>query len=450
MNNIKDFSNKLFSKGKALGFDDMEVYYVDNDSFDIKVYKGEIDSYNVNSSRGLSFRGLIDGKMGYSFTEKFEEEDIEYLLNSAKKNIKEVENKGEEFIFGGSKKYQAPFENKYKEIDSAKKIEDALNLEKLGLSKDKRIDSVQHCILQTAKGSRRIINTKGLDLNDTFGGCIAYLSLIAKDGESVKSGFSFKMVEAYEDLNFEEIAKEATRETIAKLNATTLKTGKYKVILRNNVVADMLETFSSVFSADSVQKGLSLLKDKLGEEIASSKVNLIDNPFLNESSTKLTFDDEGVATNKKTLIEKGVLKTYLHNIKTSKKDGVVSTGNGFKSSYKSTVGISPTSFYIEKGERSLEDIISTSDECILITELQGLHSGASPVSGDFSLAAIGSFVKDGKIQNSIEQITVSGNFYELLKNISEVASDFKLSSPTGAGGFGGPSIVIKELNISGN
>lgn len=450
MSDIKNFANKLFSKGKALGFNDMEVYYIDTDSFDIKVYKGEIDSYNVNTSKGLSFRGLIDDKMGYSFTEKFNEEDIDYLLDSAKKNIKEVENKGEEFIFEGSSEYHKSFKNKYKEVDSAKKIKDALKLEKLGLSRDKRVDSVQYCILQTSKGSRRIINTKGLDLNDTFGGCIAYLSLIAKDGDSVKSGYSFKMVEDYEELDFEEIAKEATKEVLAKLGAESLKTGKYKVILRNNVVADMLETFASVFSSDAVQKGLSLLKDKVGEAIASSNVNLVDNPFLSESNIKLTFDDEGVATSEKKLIENGVLKTYLYNLKTAKKDNVKSTGNGFKPSYKSTVGIIPTSFYIEKGDKTLESIIENMKEGVLITELQGLHSGASPVSGDFSLAALGHFIKDGEIKNSLEQITVSGNFYELLKSVSEVASDFKLSSPTGSGGFGGPSIVINELNISGN
>ncbi|KMT20841.1 TldD/PmbA family protein [Clostridium cylindrosporum] len=447
--NIKDFSNKLFSKGKELGFEEMEIYYVDSDSFEVKVYSEEIDSYSVNTSRGLSFRGIIDGKMGYSFTEKFEEEDIEYLVISAKNNIEEVEIKGEEFIFEGSSDYHKPFESKYKEVDTEKKIKNVIDLEKLGSSIDKRIESVQHCILQTAKGSRRIINTKGLDLEDSSGICIAYLSLVAKDGEDVKSGSSFKMVESYNDLEFEEIAKEATEETVSKIGATTPKTGKYKIILRYDAAADFLSTFASVFSADAVHKGLSLLKNKIGEKIASDKINIIDNPFLEEGSSKCTFDDEGVATYKKTLIENGILKTYLHNIKTSKKDGVESTGNGFKASYKSPVDISPTNLYIEKGERSLDNIIKDSDETILITELQGLHSGANSVSGDFSLAALGKLIKNGKVIGPVEQITISGNFYNLLKDVEEVAADFKLSVPSGAGGYGSPSIVIKEMNISG-
>lgn len=448
--NIKDFCDKLFLEGKKLEFEDMEIYYINSDSFEIKVYQGEIDSYNVNTSIGLSFRGLIDGKMGYSFTEKFEEEDISYLLESARKNIEEVENKGEEFIFEGSKSYTSSLKSKYKEIDSERKINDAINLEKLGLSIDKRIDSAQHCMLKTSRGSRKIINTKGLNLEDTVGGCMAYLSLVASDGDSVKSGYSYEILESYDEIDFNKIATEATKDVIEKFGAKSVKTGKYKVILRNNVVADMLETFAPVFSADSVQKGISLLKDKIGEQIASDIVNLVDNPFLEESSTKLTFDDEGVATKEKILIENGVLKTYLYNLKTARKDGRLSTGNGFKPSYKTPVNICPTSFYIEKGERSFNDIVKDLDEGLIITQFQGLHSGASPVSGDFSLAAIGKYIKDGKELNAVEQITVSGNFYELLNNIEEVASDFKLSSPTGSGGFGGPSIVVKELNISGN
>lgn len=446
---LKEFASKVFEKGRDLGFEEMEVYYVDSDSFEVKVYNKEIDAYNVNTSRGLSFRGLLNGKMAYSFTEKFEDEDIDYLVNIAKENVQEVEIEGEEFIFEGSESYHPSFESKYQEVDAKIKIQDAIKLEELGYSKDERIESVQHCILQTAKGSRRIINTKGLDLSDSSGGSIAYLSLVAKDEESVKSGSSFKIVEDYSKLNFDDIAKEATDETISKIGGESISTGKYKVIFRYDVVSDMLSTFSSIFSADAVHKGLSLLKNKISEKIASDCVNIIDNPFLEAGGSKCTFDDEGVATYNKILVENGVLKSYLHNLKTSKKDGVDSTGNGFKASYKSPVDISPTYMYIEKGSRSLEEITSEINEGLIITQLQGLHSGASPVSGDFSLAALGQYIKNGKVVSPVEQITVSGNFYTLLKDIEEVASDFKLSNPSGAGGFGSASILIKEINISG-
>ncbi|MEG2539192.1 MAG: DNA gyrase modulator, partial [Clostridium sp.] len=191
---IRTFTEILFEKGKKLGFEDMEVYYTGSDSFDIKVYKSEIDSYNVNSSMGLSFRGIINGKMTYSFTERFNEDDIDYLLNLAVKNSNEVEIIGEDHIFEGSDNYHSEFSNNYSEVDSAKKIQDAILLEKKGSEIDNRIETVQHCMLQTAKGTRRIINTKGLDLSEESGVCMAYISVVASDGESKKSGSSFNMV----------------------------------------------------------------------------------------------------------------------------------------------------------------------------------------------------------------------------------------------------------------
>ncbi|MEF9934030.1 MAG: TldD/PmbA family protein [Clostridium sp.] len=446
---IRTFTEILFEKGKKLGFEDMEVYYTGSDSFDIKVYKSEIDSYNVNSSMGLSFRGIINGKMTYSFTERFNEDDIDYLLNLAVKNSNEVEIIGEDHIFEGSDNYHSEFSNNYSEVDSAKKIQDAILLEKKGSEIDNRIETVQHCMLQTAKGTRRIINTKGLDLSEESGVCMAYISVVASDGESKKSGSSFNMVESYGSLDFDAIAKEAVEEATIKIGAVTPKTGKYKIILRYDAAAELLSTFAGVFSAESVQKGLSLLKDKLNTKIACDKITIIDNPFLECSASKTTFDDEGVATKEKCLIEKGILKTYLHNLKTSKKDGVESTGNGFKSSYKAPVDISPTNLYIQSGERNLEDIISELDSAIMITELQGLHSGANSVSGDFSLAALGMYIENGKVVGPVEQMTISGNFYSLLRDVVEVANDFKLSVPTSAGGVGSSSILIKEMNISG-
>ncbi|MEG1416595.1 MAG: TldD/PmbA family protein, partial [Clostridium sp.] len=293
---IRTFTEILFEKGKKLGFEDMEVYYTGSDSFDIKVYKSEIDSYNVNSSMGLSFRGIINGKMTYSFTERFNEDDIDYLLNLAVKNSNEVEIIGEDHIFEGSDNYHSEFSNNYSEVDSAKKIQDAILLEKKGSEIDNRIETVQHCMLQTAKGTRRIINTKGLDLSEESGVCMAYISVVASDGESKKSGSSFNMVESYGSLDFDAIAKEAVEEATIKIGAVTPKTGKYKIILRYDAAAELLSTFAGVFSAESVQKGLSLLKDKLNTKIACDKITIIDNPFLECSASKTTFDDEGVAT----------------------------------------------------------------------------------------------------------------------------------------------------------
>ena len=157
------------------------------------------------------------------------------------------------------------------------------------------------------------------------------------------------------------------------------------------------------------------------------------------------FDDEGVATFKKEVILKGTLKTLLYNLKTAYKAGVKSTGNGFKASYASPVSISSTNFYIEKGNKTFDELLKDVNEGVIITEFAGLHSGANSITGDFSLAAKGFYIKDGKKTFPIEQITVAGNYFDLLKNIKEIGNDLKFPMSS----VGSPSVVLDELSIAG-
>lgn len=446
---IKEFSVKLFEHGKLNGFNDMEIYYTNSDSFEVNAFNQDIDMYSVNTQSGLSFRGIIDCKMGYSFTEKFEDEDIDFLISNAKQNSKEIQSDFEPSIFEGSKEYKRLEGNKLKDADVNTKIQNTLSMEKAALEKDKRIVSVQYCVTETGKNYRRIINTKGLDIGESSGYAIAYLGAVAKEEEDVKSGFKFKFSSDYNKLNFNEIIEGAIEEAVSKLGAKPVDSGKYRVIFRNDTVASILGTFSSVFSGDSIQKGLSLLKGKIGQKIASDAVTIVDDPFYSDAPSNLSFDDEGVATSLKTIILSGELKSFLHNLKTAGALGVSSTGNGFKASYKSPIEIAPTNMIIKPGTRTLEKAIRGEKKAIILTSLQGLHSGANPVSGDFSLAADGFLIEDGEIVMPVEQITVSGNFYDMLTDTEEVLSDMEFGIPSGSGFYGSPSLIVKQMAISG-
>ena len=179
--------------------------------------------------------------------------------------------------------------------------------------------------------------------------------------------------------------------------------------------------------------------------IASSKVTIIDNPLLEDGLASVAFDDEGVKTFKKELVKCGELKTLLHNLKTANKANIKSTGSGFKASYASPVAVGPTNFYIEKGNKDLNSLIEEVKEGVIITEFSGLHAGANSITGDFSLAAKGFMIEDGKKSYPIEQITVAGNFFTLLKDIEEVCTDIKFPMSS----FGSPSVLVKELSVAG-
>ncbi|MGN1230969.1 MAG: metallopeptidase TldD-related protein, partial [Anaerotignum sp.] len=148
----------------------------------------------------------------------------------------------------------------------------------------------------------------------------------------------------------------------------------------------------------------------------------------------------------KAVIEKGVLKTLLYNRASAKKDGVQSTGNGFKAGLTGSVKTGCTNFYLEKGEISREDLFRRMGNGLFITSLMGLHAGTNAVSGDFSLSAEGFRIEGGQIGKPVEQITIAGNFYHLLEGIEELADDLYF----GSAGIGSPSVLLRSLDIAGN
>lgn len=444
---FNEFKETLFKRAKESGFSECEVYYIDRESLSIGIYESEVEKYNLNNTFGLSFRGKIDNKIGYSYTEILDEEAIDMLITNAKSGAISIESKDLQFIYEGDKEY--PEVISYSEKLENVKAEDLINLA-LKLEKDikdysDKVVNINGCALGYSSSKYGIYNTKGLNLTNKVNALTAYGVPIIEVNDEKYDGFGYQIADSLEEVDTKKIAKEAVEEALKKVGAVSIKSGNYKTIIYNEAMVSLMSTFSSIFNADTAQKGLSLLKDKEGEVIASDILNIVDDPLLKGGLASTPFDDEGVATFKKNIVKNGKLITLLHNLKTAYKAGVKTTGNGFKSSYASTVSIAPTNFYIEKGTIDLEDLISTVDEGIMVTDFAGLHSGASSVSGDFSLAAKGFYIKDGKKQYPIEQITVAGNFFDLLKNIENIASDLKFPMSS----IGSPSILIKELSVAG-
>ena len=210
-------------------------------------------------------------------------------------------------------------------------------------------------------------------------------------------------------------------------------------------MVQLLETFEGTFSADAAQKTPSHSKGTQGQMIASPIVTIVDDPLMYGGLASAPFDDEGVATFTKELVHEGKLNTLLHNLKTAHKQGVKSTGNGFKASYASSVNVSESNLYLRAGEKSFQDLMEEINEGVIITDLAGLHSGANTVSGDFSLAAKGFYVKDGKKTFPVEQITLAGNYFDLLKNITVIGNDLKFPMSN----VGSPSVIATGLSIAG-
>lgn len=444
----KDLLNKLIEKGQEK-MDEVEAFLVKNKQLDIEIYKGEIDKYSLAESGGLSFRGSSQGKMGYSYTERLEESALDSLVYEALENSKYIEGSDDEIIFSGSESYEEinHYDDSLNQVPTQDKINFLINLEKEAYSLDERVFAVNACAYQEFEGERYLVNSKGLDLHDKSNGGAAYISVVVKDNEDTKTGISYRIFYDFSSLDFKEIAKEAVDRAISMLGASNIKSGNYPIIIENTTFANLLSAFTPIFSSDNVQKGLSLLKGKLGEEIASPLLTIVDDPFLKGGFASRNFDDEGTASTFKTMVDNGKLVSFAYNWKTANREGVASTGHASRS-YKGPISIAPTNLYVVNGDLDLDEMMALADKGLLINNLEGLHSGLNPVSGDFSLSASGYEIKDGKKARPVNQITIAGNLYEVFKNIVAVGNDLKFGLPSN-GYIGSPSILVKSLAVSG-
>ena len=445
--NFLEFKDLLFEKAMNNGFSECEVYHSDGESISISVYNGEVEKYNLSKSFGLSFRGKVNNKMGYSYTEILDEAAIDMLINSAKNSANLSESDDETFIYEGDEKYSKvkTYSEELENIDPAKMIDKALELEEETKKYSDQVVNLKGCKISYASSNYSIYNTKGLALTNKDNLLTSYVVPVVGDESGKNDGVGYVIASSLDEVNPQQIAKEGVEEALAKMGARSIDSGNYNIIMYNEAMVQILETFASTFSGDAAQKGLSLLKGKEGEMIASDVVTIIDDPLMDGGLSSAPFDDEGVATFSKELVSNGKLNTLLHNLKTAHKQGVKTTGNGFKASYASSVGVSESNLYLQKGEKSFEDLMKEINEGVIITDLAGLHSGANVVSGDFSLAAKGFYVQDGKKSFPVEQITVAGNYFDLLKNIKSVGNDLKFPMSN----VGSPSVIVDGLSIAG-
>ncbi len=434
----------IFKLAKQKGIEDLELYTSISTKKDINIFNGSLESYQISDQHLLSVRGIINGKIGYVYTE-----DLEYskdaLLNKLIDNANIVASEDVEEIFAGSDKYVDLGEDPKVKENTYEEIMAMLNLAKqTARIYDKRVTDVSVSYSETSS-EKRINNTKGLDLEKDSNFFMFTINVVASVEDQKTSAWDYQIVKSFSEFKPEEIAIEAAKTSISELGANPCSSGVYPVILKNSASTSILSAVSGMFYAEGVQKGMSPLKEKLNTKIVGDNITIVDDPFHKDGINRTAFDDEGVATSVTNRIENGKLNSYLYNLKSAKIDNVESTGNGFKGSIQSKVGTSASNLYIKEGTNSFDSLFEGIEKGVYITKLSGTHAGINNINGDFSLQSQGFMIENGKITKPIRLITTAGNFFEMLSNVDKLADDLKFDY----NGVGSPSLLIKELPISG-
>ena len=441
-NIVREYSEKC-------GVSDFELYYSESSSIGASTFRDELSSFSSSVGGGLYYRCIKDGKIGYANTQYLDESEMEQLVARAVENAAVIEKDEEAIIFEGAPKdeYRKIPENNF-ELPSAAAIRDRVMKNRdLVYAADERMADGTTASVSAGQSRTFLFNSKGLDLSSKGGSVSESFYTVLDNGEEKKTaGKSLhNSLDKSDDERREKIA-EAVGEASEKFGAGAVKSGKYNIVFKNDQTEAILETFLSVFYADQVQKGLSLLKGKVGEKIASDCITITDDPFTEDNVYQAAFDGEGVPTYCKNVVENGVLKTYLYNLASAKKDGVKTTGNASRGA--SSIGTRVYTFYINKSEMTRDELLKKAGSGIYVTYMKGFHAGANAVTGDFSIESEGFMFEDGKIGRPVKSFTVAGNFFELLKQITDVDNELDFGGPSGSR-ICAPDVLVPDMSVAG-
>ena len=271
----------------------------------------------------------------------------------------------------------------------------------------------------------------------------------AERGNLIQTAQRSVTVQSISEIDFYREASLAAARACEMLGAESAKTGTYLVVLDASVVCEMLSIYWVNFAGDRIRQKRSKYVGKSASKIAASCVNLIEDPHLLGGVNNRDYDDEGVATSYKNIVEQGILKGFIYNREEAVIGKCKSTGNGFKRNYKDETGIYFTNLKLTGQDKTLEELLKKTESGLYITSCNGMFAGADPVSGDFSVISKGYRIENGRIGQGVHQFTIAGNFYSMLQEIEALGNDYhRLKAETGA--YVAPSVCVKSLVVSGN
>ena len=442
---FQSFKQAVIARCAQKGIEEYELYYQTAESTSVSVFQHSINEFTGSIEGGVCFRCIVGGRMGYASTEALNEEQAMSIVDRAADNAATLEADEPVFLAEGGLTYAPITVEPYALPDTESLIAKALEAqEKLYASDPAVIDGTETQGMSEAS-QVFIYNSKGLDLHSrtTLSGLV--VASVVTDGKEMANSYEFKLGKL-SDIDTDALAAKVTKSAKQKLGGEVAPTGQYPVVFAPESMCSLLGVFSAIFSSENSQKGLSKLGGKEGEVIAAPMVTLVDDPFFPGSTRQHNFDAEGIPTFTKNVIENGVFKTLLYNMKTAAVAGCKTTGNASKGGYDAPVAVRPFTMYLVPGQKSEEELLAPIDKGVYITSLGGLHAGANPITGDFSLQSSGFMIEGGQKTTFVKSFTVAGNFYELLKQITDMASN--LETP-GMGSFGAPTVRVDGLSIAG-
>ena len=442
-NTLQQAIDQVLDRVKAAGAE-ADVIANCSNNFSLKANAGELDEYKVTSGQVIGVRVVKDQRIATSYSESLEPASLDTMVEQALQNARYTKQDEHQTICCADSHLTTDVSEIYQQDDATvdDKIALALALESGVVSKP-HATSAPYNGFGESDSQIILANTKGTLCHhqERSSYCYAY-TLYEQDGKQsmhggMSSGRRFDQLDPEYCINHSyDIAK-------ALLDGTPVATGNYAVIFDLSCMSSLFGAFGMCLSGQSAMKGINPWRDSLHKQVASPLLTVTDTAFIEGGSAIKAFDSEGYATRDTILIGEGKLQSLLHNSHTASFFGIDNTANASRSA-KGGLGVSSRHTVIAAGISSEAEI--TAGEYLELVELQGVHSGADAVSGDFSFGASGFLCRDGKRIQPVRGITVAGNFYQMLKEIDAVGNTLTHDYERD---FFAPQIRFGRLSIAG-
>ena len=424
-----------------------EAFLRDSHGTSVEVQDGVVQSTEAEAERGVGVRVLDGGRVGFAYTSDLSAAGVDECVDLALANAR-VTSPDEAIAFSAgptpSDGGLGILDPTYERHDVKEKIAIALEIEAAAKRADPRITSFYKTSYGDGEGETIVATTEGAFgryRSSSFG---AGTSCIAVEGEDKQSGGFGDGGRTFDTIEPEKIGAEAARRAIEKLNARPFKTQRIDVVLEPYQAMGLLGAISALFSAENVLKGKSLLAGKVGDRVASDAITLRDEGRRIGGKATVPFDGEGTPTRDLALIERGILRGYLHSIKTANKMSAPPTGNARRGSYAGTPHAGISNFFVRPGTLPAADLSRSAERALAVTSLLNLHT-IDPISGEFSLGATGNYLERGVRQYPVKDITIAGDLIQLLLQIAAVGDDLRF----GTGGIGSPTLLVRDVSVGG-
>ena len=440
--NIKDAVSCMcdLARGEAEQFD---IIASTSHSEGLSVFQGQVQNTEISDSVGLGIRVIKNGSPGYAHTERLTKEAIAQTIKDAVCHTQwtekiDIELPAAAQIPADEPNYDASLES----LDLAKMRDFCIDLEKATFAKSKEIENIPYLGGDIESSLSIVANHTGLFYSAKSNSVSAGVGAVAVRGETKKLGHFVKNGRKWDEFNVDEIATKAAGYAVELFGAKKIEGGVVPVVFSERVSSRLVGMYCQPFIAETMQKGMSRLAGKEGEVIASKAFSLWSDPVGELFQHKFYFDSEGSLTRRVKVVDGGVFNEALYNLESASKAGRKTTGNGARD-FGGKMGTGFYNLCVPPGEMPTAELLKLFPKCLLVVRLEG-NSGCSSVSGELSIGAHGFWCENGVVQHPVDGVTLSGNFFDIIKNVVAVGSEY--NDPFASVKV--PAIAVSELAVS--